>query len=728
MGKYATKENEIDILLRTGRFVDLHRILRQSIRAGVERYSLKDLEQYHGFIREMDLRTLSKIKAKYEFLLESKKFEMITPEMKDAIQLYNQEDCFSTQHLHLWLENERGQLINNGEHITRPEKNETEEPEKINAHLEKIQPIYDALMEGIPADASERNLTEQAQYLLANMLDWYRREEKSVWWEYFRLLEMEADELMNEKAAIGYMQFTGERKVASSSFIDTYTFPPQEYEMKVGDKLKNQEGKWAGQIVAIDEMQNLISIKQGPSIQGVVIESVIKFDKISNAKKVETLIRIAEWIVDNGLDSETPKYRVTRDLLLNRLPNYREELADVHDALAESIDRAYKLDHSYLAIQGPPGAGKSYTASRTIFELIKRGKRIGVTALSHKVIINLLEKIKEVADEQNFDLKIIYKDSIKEDTGGFWLSQQKVEILAAQISDFHVIAGTSFMWCDARLYDSVDYLFIDEAGQFSLIDTVVVSHAAKNLVLLGDHQQLKQPIKGLHPEGTDVSALEHILEGNKTIPEQKGIFLEKTWRMHPTICSFDSEMFYESRLSSTEGLEHHRIDGNTPFAGSGLVYQSVAHTGNTSMSAEEVEVIEGIVNNLTKGDVFWTNEKQQRNVLTAEHIKIITPYNSNVFALQKRLPQIAVGTVDKFQGQEAPVIIYSVASSSPEDAPRGMDFLYSPNRLNVAVSRAKAIFIMVGSPRIFEPDCKSPEQIKLANPFCRFMEVASMVD
>jgi len=295
------------------------------------------------------------------------------------------------------------------------------------------------------------------------------------------------------------------------------------------------------------------------------------------------------------------------------------------------------------------------------------------------------------------------------------------------MKDYNLIAGTSFMFCNENFKESLDYLFIDEAGQYSIIETVVVSHAAKNIILLGDHQQLKQPIKGVHPEGTDVSALEHLLEGKKTISDAKGVFLEKTWRMNPSVCSFDSEMFYESRLHTVEGLENQRIEGNTKFEGFGLFYKSVTHEGNTNLSMEEIDEIAKIIDELTKGDVYWFDEKNNKHIVHDTDIKIITPYNSNVFEMQKRITNIEIGTVDKFQGQEAPIIIYSLASSTPEDAPRGMEFLYSPNRFNVAVSRAKAMFILVGNPSLFEPDCKSPEQIKLANPFCRFIELATII-
>ena len=198
--------------------------------------------------------------------------------------------------------------------------------------------------------------------------------------------------------------------------------------------------------------------------------------------------------------------------------------------------------------------------------------------------------------------------------------------------------------------------------------------------------------------------------------------------MHPSICAFDSELFYEGKLNARPELANQSIHGNSKFSGSGLFYLNVSHNGNTNSSDEEVEVIAKIVANLTKGDVFWNNTDNQQSVITKNDIKIITPYNAQVQKLSERISGVAVGTVDKFQGQEAPVIIYSVATSSPEDAPKGMDFLYSPNRFNVAVSRARGIFIMVANQAIFEPDCKSPAQIKLANPFCRFVELAKNVN
>jgi uncharacterized protein len=284
------------------------------------------------------------------------------------------------------------------------------------------------------------------------------------------------------------------------------------------------------------------------------------------------------------------------------------------------------------------------------------------------------------------------------------------------------------MWASADFYEAVDVLFVDEAGQLSLIDTMALSHAGKNLVLLGDPQQLKQPQRGSHPEGTEVSALEHILQGEKTISSEKGVFLDKTWRMHSAINDFISELFYERKLKPMPQNEQQTLEGKTKFNKPGIYFAPVVHNGNQNSSTEEVERVKQIVHDLVNSGIQWINSKGDKQLLTEEGIKIISPYNAQVNALHRSLPGIDIGTVDKFQGQEAAVIILSMATSTPEDAPRGMEFLYSLNRLNVAVSRAKAVFILVASPSLFEPECRSPHQIQLANALCRLKEYAENND
>jgi uncharacterized protein len=273
--------------------------------------------------------------------------------------------------------------------------------------------------------------------------------------------------------------------------------------------------------------------------------------------------------------------------------------------------------------------------------------------------------------------------------------------------------------------DSVDVLFVDEAGQMSLANVLATSPAATSIVLLGDPQQLDQPQKGVHPPGADVSALEHLLNGRATISREQGIFITETRRLHPDVCAFTSELFYEGRLVSRPENAQQSLNASDSLGGTGLRFAPVIHSGNQNESPEEVEKVAAAVEALLKAGATWTNKKGETHALTLDDILVVAPYNAQVAALIERLPAGArVGTVDKFQGQEAPIVLYSMATSTPEDAPRGMEFLYSLNRLNVAVSRAQCVAVIVASPALFQVQCKTPRQIELANAFCRYLEMA----
>jgi uncharacterized protein len=293
--------------------------------------------------------------------------------------------------------------------------------------------------------------------------------------------------------------------------------------------------------------------------------------------------------------------------------------------------------------------------------------------------------------------------------------------------DANVVGGTAWLWACADSVKAVDVLFVDEAGQMSLANVLAVAHAASSIVLLGDPQQLEQPQKGSHPTGVNASVLQHILGEHLTIPADRGIFLPVTWRLAPSICAFTSELFYESRLTSKPGLERQRLIGVGECAGSGLWVVDVDHDGNRNSSTEEVEVVANLVEKLTAPGVQWIDGEGHAAQMTNKDVLVVGPYNAHVSRLAERLvgTGASVGTVDKFQGQEAPVVIYSMATSRPEDAPRGMEFLYSLNRLNVATSRARCAVFIVASPRLFEPDCRTPRQMKLANALCRYRELAT---
>jgi superfamily I DNA and/or RNA helicase len=258
-----------------------------------------------------------------------------------------------------------------------------------------------------------------------------------------------------------------------------------------------------------------------------------------------------------------------------------------------------------------------------------------------------------------------------------------------------------------------------------LANVLACAPAGNNLVLLGDPQQLEQPQKGSHPEGSDISALAHMLNGRKTIEPDRGLFMATTWRLHPTICEFTSELFYEGRLVSRTGLEDQRIRTPDAFSGAGLWFVPVNHDGNQSHSTEEIDRVADIVEYLTQPGTTWIDGDGVSHPLRADDVLVVAPYNDQVDRLKERLVGGKVGTVDKFQGQQAAVVIYSMTTSAPEDAPRGMEFLYNANRFNVATSRARCACIIVGNPRLFSPDCRSPKEMELANVLCRYAELST---
>jgi uncharacterized protein len=298
---------------------------------------------------------------------------------------------------------------------------------------------------------------------------------------------------------------------------------------------------------------------------------------------------------------------------------------------------------------------------------------------------------------------------------------------ALDAREFDVAAGTSWLWSREDAEGSVDVLFVDEAGQVALANVLAMSGAARSIVLLGDPQQLDQPLQGTHPAGSGRSALAHLLDGRPTMPPDLGLFIHDTRRLHPKITEFTSEAFYEDRLESFPGLENQRVeDGDLSGAGIRLIASD--HVGEDNEAPEEARQVAHLVRTLVEGGSTWTDANGRVCPVTWNDVLIVAPYNAQVGAIQKLLPQARVGTVDKFQGQEAPVSIYSMTSSSAEDAPRGMSFLYSRNRLNVATSRAKCVAVVVATPALLTVAARTPEQMRLANALCQFALIAQQRD
>ncbi len=733
MGRHATREAEVDRLLRGERFVDLHTIVKQSLRASVERYSIKDMEKFFGFEREVDLRTAGTHRGVVERALELDTPELITSEDRKIVEIYNRDDCVSALLLRDWLDKLRASLVNDGTDVPRPAPQDGEPSEELTDYQRRIRALVETLTKGVPVERSERTAEQHARWLLANLLEYHRREDKAAWWEFFRLQDLPVEDYIEEPQAIMGLKFTKRlHPGARGAPTDRYTYPHQDCHVGDGAALHDANGE-LGDVVEQDRAARTIDVKKRVA-RADDHPTAVFAHKIVRARPLPSAIeRIAQAVVDGGL-KDAGSFRAAWSLLLNEPPRLRKSAfkqRNDESAVEFAVRVGTKLDGTVLPIQGPPGSGKTFTGARMICELVKNGMRVGVSGPSHAVIDNLLQTVVAEARAARIGLTCGAKvNETREKPGAIQeFTDNKASYAALRAGAIHVLGGTAWLWAAEEALDLVDVLVIDEAGQMSLTNTVAASGAAESIVLLGDPQQLEQVQQGSHPEGTDVSALEHILGGQRTIPDDRGIFLPETWRMHPSICAFCSDVFYEGRLRSHAGLEKQSLAGVAPFDGAGLWVVGVAHDGNQSDSPEEVNAVERIVQKLLGKKAQWTDADGKSRPMTPSDVLVVAPYNRQVGELHERMLTygVRVGTVDKFQGRQAPVVIYSMTTSSPEDAPRGLEFLYNLSRLNVATSRARCATILVASPKLFEPECRTPRQMKLANALCRYVEMATIL-
>jgi uncharacterized protein len=729
MGRYATRENEVDNLLRGEIFVDLFAVVRHGIRASVESYSIKKLEPLYAFTRRVPLEDVGAVMARTQARLEMADAAGVSDEDKSTIRGYNQDDCDSTAALRGWLETVRANLIAGGKTIDRPVPEPVEISDKLDDWQKRVAALVGRLTDDIPDDVAERTAEQQARWLLAFMLDWHGREKKAVWWEYFRLRDLSAEDLLHERAGLSGLTFLELAGGTKKAPIHRYKFVLQDTDIRPESNLRSLGGQKFGSVVAISHDHRTIDIKKRGDTAEVHPEAVFAHKSFDRDERPESLLRLGHYVAENGMPG-AGEHRAVRDLLMSTAPRlHGQSLQMEGESMLRGAARvALALDQTVFPVQGPPGAGKTFTGARMICALVRAGKRVGITANSHKVVRNLLDAVLEAAAEESLSVRCVQKVDDKhheKDLDNLQFVKKNEQALDALRTDCAVGGGTSYFWARPDARGSVDVLFIDEAAQMALANVVAVSQAAESVVLLGDPRQLEQPIQGSHPDGVGVSALDHVLGRHATIPADRGLFLDETWRLHPLICAFNSELFYEGRLKSRPGLERQQIKSDAGLKGSGLRYLPVQHDGNQSSSPEEADAIRDLVSGILESRTTWVDRSGKEFTITLDDVLIIAPYNAQVFELQERIPGACVGTVDKFQGQEAPIVIYSMSTSSYADAPRGMEFLYSANRLNVAVSRAMCICIVVASPRLFEAECRTPRQMQLANGFCRYAELAS---
>jgi uncharacterized protein len=727
MGRFATREQEVDNLRRGRVFVDLYRIVRQGIRASVESYSLKRVEALFGYERQVELHDVNERMLDFEIALDDHA-AVADRDSQALIQGYNEDDCRATLGLRDWLEERRLDL-------QRTRTEEVPRPVAPDHPESRVDPEVQALRGALLADLPEQDRTaeQEARALMADLLEWHRRDAKPGWWRYFHLQDLTDDELLGEPDAIAGLKLEGIIGEIKRSFIVRYRFPPQEHPFRDGDVGVDprSEKQWA--IHEVDDAAGTLDLRRGKDNVNPHPVALMETGPIETSNHRARLRDLAADIVALG-DAPAWDPRPDFDLLLRRRPRVRngnggnlrlpgEEAVDAGRRLAVA------LVDSHLPIQGPPGSGKTYTAAKQVCDLVGAGRRVGVTANSHAVIRNL---INEIAEQNELGRPPLIAQ--KADSGSVFASPYATnytsasQVLSAISSgEAEIIGGTTWLWTREDFRESVDVLLVDEASQMSLADVLAAARAAGNLILLGDPQQLGQPSGGAHPPGAEVSALERVLGEKVTMPEDRGLFIDHTRRMHPAVCAFTSEVFYENRLSSVNDLRNQTILGDGQLSGTGLRVVDVCHKGNDDSSPEEAHVVAELVAELqTK---LWRNAVGDHAVIGLEQILVVTPFNAQVREIQSSLHGrgivgARVGTVDKFQGQQAPVVIYSMASSTAEDAPRGMEFLYDLRRLNVATSRARCLAILVSSPELVRVFCRTPRQIVLANALCRFREIA----
>jgi uncharacterized protein len=735
MGRYASREDAIDNFLRRSTFVDLYPIVRQALWISQDSYSLKKVEQFYAMRRAAETRRGDDSIVNFELWLDGGPDSIL-----EDIERYNEEDCRSTHQLRDWLVGLRAEFNAGSESpipwFTPPP------PVEVNNELLAESPLAASLLTGLPAPESLAELRAQAEslrarWLLGNLLQYHRREAKPEWWAYFHRAENPGELLDLDREALAGLFLVSDVAPYKLSKRDltmvyTFAFPPQEHHLKNKPHCPDKRS-FAGEIVSLDDDGLRLELKLARKIEPAELRALIPGPPINSAVKAGAIERIAEMYRDENLERELP---ATYDILLARVPRLRDRPrgARIQPALLTKETFAttvQALDRSYLFVQGPPGSGKTTMGAWAIVDLIAAGKRVGVMANSHKAVHNLLRKVEETAKERGISFAGAHKET--ETEGSAYVSVRgcdfvvSVEDIAA-LSDplCQLASGTPYAWTSAKLAGDFDYLFVDEAGQIPIADALGASLKADNVVFLGDPLQLPQVSQGSHPIGTNLSVLEHLLGDAATVPENAGVFLDRSYRMHPAIGDFISRAIYEGRLRTAERTRNNAVE-SPGLAGSGLRFLPVEHEGNSRFAPEEAERIVAEVEQLMRGTVTLGDEPARP--LTQADVLIVAPYNMQRRAIAEALRkagfgEIRVGTVDKFQGQEAPVVFYSMTTSSAENIPRGKEFLFDKNRFNVAVSRAQCLSILVCSPALLDAPCRKPEEMLLVNLLCAFVEAA----
>jgi uncharacterized protein len=708
---FASREQEVDALLRAEKFVDLFTVSRGAIRTSERDMSLKTLERFFAPKRDHDVKAAGESIVYYHRWREAGEQTFL-----DSILAYNRVDCENTEGLRDWLLTLRPEGLRWWRKEVppplTPEKAEKrDEVEMIRAHTRKLA-------------LTSPYLDQPVRLLLAHLIDFHRRAKKPAQWAIFDRCAAEAHELIDDLECIGSVSPSGTvwLRPEKKSTVARYSCPPQETKLRIGSEVVHAPTQMRlGSIFDLDTGMGWVEVKyrlkpgeefpeEGSLIAGWPLDDTVLQGAVRRT-------------VESVAQGREPKAIV--DLLERRSPRLigweGGPLVRPGESLMEAATlRCLALDDSLLFVQGPPGTGKTHTSAHVILALVQAGKRIGIASNSHKAINNLLAKIEEVAAAEGISFRGIKKCSTN-DPDSFLngnVFTDTVDNSDVEMGGWDVIGGTAYLFSRPEMAGMVDYLFVDEAGQVSLANMLAMAGTTRNIVMVGDQMQLAQPIQGAHPGESGQSALDYYLQGAATIPPDKGILLDTSWRMHPLICDLISQAVYDSRLHAHPDCERQRLEigdvTHPAMKPHGMSIVKMTHEGCSQSSEEEALAVRDLIDSLIGTE--FVDRDGARAPLNLQHILVVAPYNAQVNLLRDRLPDGArIGTVDKFQGQEAEVVLVSLATSSPEDLPRHVDFFYSKNRLNVAISRARTLAIVLMNPRLLELDANSVEHLRMVN-------------
>jgi predicted RecB family nuclease len=725
---HATREVELDDLLRGHVLVDLYKVVREALCISQPSYSIKYVEHFYRPPRSGDVTNAGASIVFYERWRETQ-----DPQLLQNIAHYNRDDVESTQQLRDWLLTLRptttpwriahskpasaGKVPTDG-------STKSEAVQMVEARLERYRQRF---LEGQPTDRNSWSANDHLRELTWQLLGFHRRATKPQWWSIFSKADLTEEELLDDPECMSGLTLDPDARPVRLGSKTRYTFivPPQDSKLGDGDGCTFVHSAMEGPAIQLDEERGRLMLEVDarheplPAVLHLGPRSPIRQDAVENA-----VFQVADSLFSGSDDS-----KAIRQFLLRQAPDilghkpHTPIVLPGEDLLQACVRAVSNLNRSYLYVQGPPGAGKTYTGSHMIAALLAQGRRVGVMSNSHKAIHHLMKGAIRVAKEQGVAVSAVKKasrnspDSMLDADGARVINvYNNADVLT---KGGNLIGGTVFLF--AALEKCVDYLFVDEAGQVALANLVAASRAAHSLVLLGDQMQLGQPTQGVHPGRSGESSLEYLLDGAATIAPQRGIFLSTTWRMHPDVCGFISDAVYEGRLHPEAHTARRALvlgpEAHPALRASGIVHLPVQHTGCSLKSQEEAEVIRQIYRSAMAQQ--YIDALGQVHQMNAENVLVVAPYNMQVKLLKRMLPSDArVGTVDKFQGQEAELVIVSMTTSSESDLPRYLAFLYSKNRLNVAISRAKCTAIVLANSALLAIKCKQPEEMALVNTLC----------